>query len=207
METVLIIGASGLLGYESVKLLSEKGFKVYAQYYKNKQDSLKNVEWIFGNFSNLTGVKTFLSENKKKIEICKYFINSYGPITYKTIKKLKTSDYENDYFSNVLVPIEIIGFILKNNSNIKAIINIGFELTGKFLPVKNVLPYMIAKNALYQYSLSISKIYKNIGFKMINPPTMTGAEFASNKGKTVHPKKVAEEILRNLYTPPNIIRP
>jgi short-subunit dehydrogenase len=198
MDTVLILGASGLLGTETVKLLSERGLSVYAQYHKKKPSDIKNVKWIYGDFSDFKGVKKFIGDNEKTLINSKHFINSYGPITYKDIKILKTFDYKNDFFSNLLVPVEIIGFILNKNPNIKNIINIGFELTGKFQPVKKILPYMIAKNSLYQYSISMGKIYKDINFIMINPPTMTGAEFASTKGKTVNPKKIAEKILKNI---------
>lgn len=200
MNSVFITGASGLLGLEVVKQLSEDGVSVIGQYYKNKPSNLQNCKWVNGNFKTLNSVRQFLQENNEDITKCNYFINCYGPITYKNIKDLKSEHFKDEMFSNVLVPIEIIGFFLKlKDCRLKSVVNIGFELSGKFIPVKNVLPYIMAKNALLQYSISLADIYKEINFNMISPKSLEGAKIPSKKGETISPYIAAKYIIGTLF--------
>jgi len=197
MNVALVTGASGLLGSELVKQLVDNDFFVYGQYYNNKPSNLDRVKWIYGDFTNLTSLRKFIEENKNNIAKSSYFINCYGPITYKNIKSLETEDFENDFFSNVLVPVEITNFLLHiKNPVIKSVINIGFELSGKFVPVSNVLSYLMAKNALYEYSISLAKAYPKINFNMVSLPTLVGANVPSKTGKVTTPKNVAKSIIK-----------
>ncbi len=200
MNSVFITGASGLLGSEVVKQLSEDGVFVLGQYYKNRPSNLQNCKWINGNFKTLKSVRQFLQENNDEIAKCNYFINCYGPITYKNIKDLKPEHFKVEFFSNVLIPIEIISFFLKlKEIRLKSVLNIGFELSGKFIPVKNVLPYIMAKNALLQYSISLADAYKEINFNMVSPKSLEGAKFPSKKGNTISPYIAARSIIKTLF--------
>ncbi len=199
MDYIFITGASGLLGSEIVRQLSEMNFRIIGQYYKNKPALLKNTTWLYGDFSNLSSLKNFLNTNKKELKKSSYLINCYGPITYKNIKNLKTEDYQNDYFSNVIVPIEIINFFLNQEKQyFKSVVNIGFELAGTFKPVKNVLPYLMAKNALLEYTLSLEEVYMNIKFNMVSPITLEGAKVPSRNGTSISVQIIAKAVIKVL---------
>ncbi len=193
MKKILITGASGLLGKSLVEVCLENNLFVIAQYHKSKPESQKNCQWLQADFFDLKSIKTFLKKNQPDLAGCHYLINTYGPITLKSVPELKSEDYYHDFFHNVLTVIEITQFFI-HHTLLQSVVNIGFENLGKIMAYKEALPYAIAKNALLLITKSFARYYKNIRFNLVSPVTLYGAIEKLKNGNQVFPRLVAENI-------------
>lgn len=190
---ILITGASGLLGRSLVKKFSKEGFFVLAHYFKNKGETGESCKWIYGDFSSLTCIRKFLSENTADFKNCKYLINNYGPITCRDSGDLASDDLMSDFFSNVITVKEITDYLLKI-SKLRSVLNIGFETLGEVKPYKKILSYAMGKNSLQLLTLSYGHLYPETGFSMYSPLSMVGAEVIAKNKRLIEPEAAAAEI-------------
>ena len=198
-KSILITGASGLLGKALVQEFLGKDFYVFAQYHKNLplETNLnhENCRWLQADFSSHKGIRDFLVENSLLFKPCRYLINNYGPITYKNTANLTSDDFYFDFYHNVITAFEITGFFIEHTA-IEAVVNIGFDDVGVVKPYKKILTYASAKNTLQLITKSYAALYTNIRFHMVSPPTLEGAKIKSQKSDCIPPSTVAAEIFR-----------
>ncbi len=197
MDTVLITGVSGLLGTALAKTFSESGYQVIGQYHRNRPEKRPNCHWIYADFSSHEALDQFIRQSHDSLASCAVLVHNYGPISYQAATDLSHWEIEADYFGNVIVPFRINRQLLNQKPLLlKSVVHIGFELAGQFRAVQNVLSYLMAKNALLQYTLSMDASYPDIRFNIISFPSLIGAEFPSKKGGQIPPAIVASEILK-----------
>lgn len=196
-KSVLITGASGLLGKALVNQFAAKGFHVFGQYHENAPDGPMGCEWIEADFSSMAGIRDFLIENSLRFKHCGYLVNNYGPITYKTILDLTTDDFYFDFHHNVITAFEITSFFIKNTI-LESVVNIGFEDVGTVKAYQYILTYAAAKNALQLMTKSFAATYKNIRFHMVSPPSLIGANIPAHGKKQVSPASVAQEVYKKI---------
>ncbi len=196
-NSILITGASGLLGKALVHQFKTNGFHVFAQYHQKPQHNSKNCQWLSADFSTITGIQDFLIENSLRFKRCNFLINNYGPITYKDFADLTADDFYYDFHHNVITAFEITNFFIKY-TNLQSVVNIGFEFVGVVKPYKKILTYAAAKNALQLTTESFAAQYKNIRFQVVSPHTMLGAKVKSKTGEVVTPQSVAQEIYEKI---------
>ncbi|MEN8152527.1 MAG: NAD-dependent epimerase/dehydratase family protein [Acidobacteriota bacterium] len=192
-EKILITGASGLLGRSLVEKFSNEGYFVFAHYYKSERKPGENRKWIYGDFSSITSIREFLSDNSSYLNECKYLINNYGPIIYKDSKDLSSDDLMDVFFSNVITVKEITDFLLKN-TKLKYVMNIGFETLGEAKIYKKILSYAMGKNSLQLLTLSYGNLYPEIRFNMYSPVSLAGAEIVAKNNKLIEPEAAAAKI-------------
>ncbi len=193
LKTVLVTGASGLLGRGLVNRFLEGGYFVFAHYYKNKGPESENCKWIYGDFSSIKTISGFLRKNKKYLNECEVLINNYGPITFENTSMLESSDLLSDFHGNVITAKEIIDRMIKSGS-LKTVVNIGFEGVGVVKPYSKILSYAIAKAGLQIMTLSYDKEYSEIKFSMVSPPSIEGGDFGIQSGSYTSADNVAEEV-------------
>ncbi len=194
-RTVLVTGASGLLGGALVDVFSQRGIGVVAQYFSNPLQNRRGCDWIQGDLSTIGGIALFLEQHKEAIRRCRYLVNNWGPLTYKDIRELTATDFVRDYFDNIVPAIEITRFLLAEGG-LEAVVNIGFEFVGDMKPYKKILPYAAAKNALWLLTQSYAEAFSPVRFNMVSPPTITGAQLPSPNARRVLPVQVAEKVIR-----------
>ena len=196
-KSILITGASGLLGRALVNQFAAKGFHVFGQYHENAPDGPENCEWIWADFSSMTGIRDFLIENSLRFRQCGYLVNNYGPITYKSILDLTADDFYFDFHHNVITAFEITSFFIKN-TKLESVVNIGFEYVGAVKSYKNILTYAAAKNALQLMTNSFATTYQSIRFHMVSPCTLIGANIREYGKKQVSPESVAKNVYKTI---------
>lgn len=197
--TVLITGASGLLGRALVHEFTLQGFRALAQYHLHPPiTKSENTLWLPGDFSTLQGIRDFLLLYTHELQNCKVLINNFGPITYKDINELKGEDFSTDYFLNVVPAFEITDYLLKH-STVKVVINIGFEYTGAIRPYRKILTYAAAKNALLLLTQSFQKNYPQVHFTMIPLPSLAGAAVPAENKIPISPTTIAKEIVQRVW--------
>lgn len=220
-NSILITGASGLLGKALVREFSEKDFFVFAQYHGNLPGKFTRQpaevidmgdihalhetsgfggaagksQWLQADFSSMSGINDFLVENSLRFKRCTALVNNYGPITYKSTADLTADDFYFDFHHNVITAFEITNFFVRH-TDVRVVVNVGFEGVGTVKAYKKILSYAAAKNALQLITQSFSAQYKNIRFHMAAPPTLEGAAVKAKRGHTVTPQSVAEGIYK-----------
>ncbi len=195
-KSVLITGASGLLGQALTRVFSETGLNIAAQYYTEKPWIHKNIQWVYADFSTIRGIRDFLKENHDILRQCRFLINNYGPITSKPISLLTSEDFYVDFHHNFITAFEITSQLIRQpDSPLQAVVNIGFEFIGEIRPYKKILAYAAAKNALLLMTKSFEQQYPHIRFFTMPMPTLEGAAVQSPSPVRISPEVAARQIL------------
>ncbi len=161
-KTVLLLGASGGIGLETLQMLLRDGYIVYCQYYtdsyflKKLKRKYKNKIFLLRlDINNNKSIKNFL-DKINKINLT-HLINCIIPKIYNiSFEDIKKKDFEY-YFSGVFYNlIEIINnvtktFIRNNFGNIIDISTVYLKI-----PEKNFLPYITYKGAMKHFIKGLS---------------------------------------------------
>jgi NAD(P)-dependent dehydrogenase (short-subunit alcohol dehydrogenase family) len=194
-ETILITGASGLLGRALVAKFSHEGFRVLAQYHKHPSLDSKSVQWLVGDFSASQNVQAFLRLHQKKLAACQYLINNFGPIVERPTVDVTGRDLSADFELQVAPALDISRFLILQG-RLRSVLNIGFEFSGKSCVYQRILGYALAKNALLLLTRSLAAAFPAICFNLFSPPSLEGAVVLPKGAYPVAPCLVAERIFR-----------
>lgn len=195
METILITGASGLLGRALVAKFSQEGFLVLAQYHKHPSPDSKSVQWLAGNLSDSQKVQVFLRLHKKKLADCQYLINNFGPIVERPTIDVTSRDLSADFELQVAPTLDISRFLILQG-RLRSVLNVGFEFSGKSRVYQKILGYALAKNALLLLTRSMAAAFPAVCFNLFSPPSLEGAVVLPKGAYPVAPRLVAERIFR-----------
>jgi NAD(P)-dependent dehydrogenase (short-subunit alcohol dehydrogenase family) len=194
-ETILITGASGLLGRALVAKFSQAGFRVLAQYYKHPSPDSEAVQWLAGDLSTSQNVQVFLRFHQKKLASCQYLINNFGPIIERATVDVTGRDLSADFELQVAPALDISRFLIRHGC-LRSVLNIGFEFSGKNRVYQQILGYALAKNALLSLTLSLAAAFPGVCFNLFSPPSLEGAAVLPKGAYPVSPPLVAERIFR-----------
>ena len=194
-ETILITGASGLLGRALVARFSAAGFQVLAHCHRRPGKETENVRWLAGDFSTAESIANFLKKHEKKLECCRFLINNYGPITLRPTIDVTGRDLLADFLQQVVPAVDISRFLLAR-APLQAVLNIGFEYSGEIRAYQKILGYAMAKNALLLLTRSWAAAYPGVCFNLFSPPSLEKAEVLPKQAHIVAPGLVAERIFR-----------
>jgi NAD(P)-dependent dehydrogenase (short-subunit alcohol dehydrogenase family) len=195
METILITGASGLLGRALVAKFSQDGFQVLAQYHKHPSPDSETVQWLAGDFSDAQKVQAFLRLHQKKLEACQYLINNFGPIVERPTVEVTGRDLSTDFELQVAPALDISRFLILQG-RLRSVLNIGFEFSGKSRAYQKILGYAIGKNALLLLTRSMAAAFPAICFNLFSLPSLEGAAVLPKGAYPIAPRLVAEHIFR-----------
>jgi NAD(P)-dependent dehydrogenase (short-subunit alcohol dehydrogenase family) len=194
-ETILITGASGLLGRALVAAFSRAGFRVLGQFHRHPGRAARNVDWIAGDFSNEKGIREFLRRHREKLSCCGYLINNFGPLLQKPTAAVSGRELCADFELQVAPALAISRFLLEH-APLRAVLNIGFEYTGQSRAYQRILGYAMGKNALLPLTLSMAAAFPAVRFNLFSPPSLKGAAVLPRGAEPVAPRQVAERIVR-----------
>jgi NAD(P)-dependent dehydrogenase (short-subunit alcohol dehydrogenase family) len=194
-ETVLITGASGLLGRALVREFSGGDFLVLAQYHHHQGAKSGNVRWLAGDFSSAEGTAAFLKRHAARLAGCSHVIHNYGPIVEKPTADVTGSDLVAAFQVQVQPALDITRFLLAR-APLRSALFIAFEDTGRMRPFRKILAFAMAKNALLLLSRSLAAVHPGIRFNVFSPPTLAGADIRHPQVKPVAPEIVAARVRR-----------
>jgi len=213
-ETILITGASGLLGRALVAKFSQAGFRVLAQYHTHPSPDSEAVQWLAGDFSNPRRIQVFLNRHEKKLKECQYLINNFGPIIQRPTMEVTGRDLCIDFELQVAPALDISRFLILQG-RLRSVLNIGFEYSGEVRAYKKILGYALGKNALLLLTRSLAAAFPLVCCNLFSPPSLKGAAVLPKGASPVAPRLVAERIFRIMkqrrsgihfrYSPPRIL--
>lgn len=194
-ETILITGASGLLGRALVEKFSQAGYLVLAQYHKHPFPDSETVKWLAADFSDAQKVQAFLRLHQEKLAACRYLINNFGPIVQRPTQEVKGCDLSIDFELLVAPALDISRFLIRQGS-LRSVLNIGFEYSGEIRPYQKILGYALGKNALLMLTRSLAAAFPAVRFNLFSPPSLKGAAVFPKRANPVYPHLVAEHIFQ-----------
>jgi NAD(P)-dependent dehydrogenase (short-subunit alcohol dehydrogenase family) len=194
-ETILITGASGLLGRALAAKFSQEGFHVLAQYHKHPFPDSETVQWLAGDFSGPRGIQAFLSRHEKKLKECRHLINNFGPIVERPTVDVTGRDLLIDFELQVAPALAISRFMILQG-RLRSVLNIGFEYSGEIRPYQKIMGYAMGKNALLLLTRSLAAAFPAVRFNLFSPPSLEGAAVLPKSAIAVAPPLVAERIFR-----------
>jgi NAD(P)-dependent dehydrogenase (short-subunit alcohol dehydrogenase family) len=194
-ETILITGASGLLGRALVARFSAAGFRVLAHCRLRPGKETDNVQWLAGDFSTVESTAVFLRKHEKKLQPCGFLINNYGPIVLRPTATVTGKDLLDDFQQQVVPVVDITRFLLAH-APLQAVLNIGFEYSGEIRSYQKILGYAMAKNALLLLTRSWAAAFPGVCCNLFSPPSLEKAEVLPKQAHIVAPELVAERIFR-----------
>jgi len=196
-DTILITGASGLLGRALVARFAAAGFMVLAHCYRHPGQDDDHVLWLAGDFSTSQGIADFLRKNKKRLSQCRYLINNYGPITLRPTIAVQGKDLLADFQQQVVPAVDISHFLIAR-APLQMVLTIGFEFSGEIHAYQRILGYAMAKNALLLLTRSWAAAYPHVCFNLFSPPSLENAEVLPKLARPVPAELVADRIFRIL---------
>ncbi|HOW45500.1 MAG TPA: hypothetical protein PK919_10065 [Candidatus Aminicenantes bacterium] len=194
-ETVLITGASGLLGRALVAEFAAAGFSVLAQYRRHKGEDGERVRWLRGDFAGPRGTAGFLRRQRAVLEACRHVVHNYGPVEEKPTAGLTGADLAAAFQSHLRPALDITRFLL-DHAPLRSVLFIAFEDAGVERPYLKILPYAMAKNGLLLLGLSLAAAHPGVRFNVFSPPTLAGAALRHPHARPAAPEAVAARIRR-----------
>jgi len=194
-ETILITGASGLLGRALVDRFAGAGFEVLGQYHRRRGAAKENVQWLAGDFSTPESTAAFLKVHAGKLNDCSQVIHNYGPIVQKDTQTVTGADLLAAYQAQLQPALDITRFLLQA-APLRSGLFIAFEDCGRVRAYRRILGYAMAKNALPLLSRSLAAVHPEVRFNVFSPPTLKGAAVASPGATAIAPEKVAARIFQ-----------
>jgi NAD(P)-dependent dehydrogenase (short-subunit alcohol dehydrogenase family) len=140
-------------------------------------------------------MQAFLRRHQKKLCTCRYLINNFGPITERPTAAVTGCDLNADFAQQVAPALDISRFLI-DRAPLQAILNMGFEFSGKNRVYKQILGYAMAKNALLLLTRSMADAFPGVRINLFSPPSLKGAAILPKGAETVEPALVAESIFR-----------
>ena len=194
-DTILITGASGLLGRALVARFAGAGFRVLAQFRRNKGVGPGRVEWLAGDFSSPASAAAFMKRHAARLAGCQHVIHNYGPITQQDTADVNGADLLAAFQAQVQPALDLTRFLLAR-APLRSVLFIAFEHSGRVRAYRKILGYAMAKNALLLLSRSLAAVHPGVRFNVFSPPSLAGAAVLPPAARVVAPREVAERIFR-----------
>ena len=194
-ESVLITGASGLLGRALVAEFAAAGFSVLAQYRRHAGEDGERVRWLRGDFASARGTAGFLRRHRQALGSCRHVVHNYGPIEELPTAGLTGDLLASAFQAHICPALDITRFLLAR-APLRSVLFIAFEDTGVMRPFLKVLPYAVAKNGLLLLGLSLAAAHPGVRINVFSPPTLAGAAIRHPRVRPAAPGAVAARIRR-----------
>lgn len=194
-ETVLITGASGLLGRALVREFAGAGYRVLAQYHRRPGRAGANVRWLPGDFASAGSTAAFLRRHVAALRQCRHVVHNYGPIAEKSTAALTGTDLLAAFQANVQPALDISRFLIAR-APLRSVLFIAFADAGRLRPYRKILAYAMAKNSLLLLSRSLAAAHPDVRFNVFSPPTLAGAAVRYPGAEPAAPAAAAAAILR-----------
>lgn len=202
-KIVLVLGASGELGFEVAKELEKRGAELFLQANKNSEKLVvfKNAKVFVSDFTNKNSLQQFINDLKDCDINFDYLINASSSV-----------DNENAIQVNFYAPVQIINSLISKIKN--SIINIGTATEDSGLHDNNV--WISSNRAFHGYLSSASGeffkygirvLYLQLGFldKGISTKISENSifKFMMHVGQSTRLKteSVSKDIVNSLYFP------
>jgi NAD(P)-dependent dehydrogenase (short-subunit alcohol dehydrogenase family) len=172
-KQIVITGTSRGIGFELVKILAKKDFKIYALSRNEKpvtDHKLDNVESISCDLSDSDSVSQTIDTINKHTNNIDILINNAGKFLNQPFENTEIADIKSVYEANVFGVFELTSKLIKTFGNIGHVVNIssmgGIQGSMKF---PGLAAYSSSKAALICLTELLAEEYKetNMAFNCL----------------------------------------
>ncbi|AYB29976.1 SDR family oxidoreductase [Chryseolinea soli] len=210
-NTILITGGGSGIGFETAKLLSQKGNTVIItgrneEKLKAAAQQLGNVHYIVADVTKEGDVNALIERIKKDFSDLNVLMNNAGLVYLHKVSESPNAatfareEMETNYFAVVNLTTKLLPLLNKQPE--AAVINVSSIVA--FAPGLSLPTYSASKAALHSYTqalrLSLAKDSNVKVFELM--PPLVDTEFAKDipSDTKISPQEVAEDLVRSLET-------
>ncbi len=197
--TILLTGASGLLGRQVLNSLAGRSGRILALYHGNPGPELEYVSWLRADLADAPGIAAFIEKNSSTLGQVTHLVNCYGPLDCIDTLDLKGADLMAAMSSNLLPAVELVRIMLYGG-RLQCLLSVGFEGAGEVRAYRRILAYALAKNALLLHHQSLAAARPDLRVYFLSPVNLAGAEHSRPGGAEISPEKLAAEIAGLLFS-------
>ncbi len=205
-NTILITGGSAGIGFETAKLLSEKGNQVIIigrdkDRMEKATAQLRNVTAIVSDVTKAEDVKKLVEQLSKDFPQLNVVINNAGRAILYNLREANVNAFEKaqdemmtNYFSVIRLNELLLPQLKKQNE--AAIVNVSSVVA--FAPGITLPTYAASKAALHSYTQSLRVTLEDTTIKVFElMPPLVNTELSKDIGgiNGIHPSQVAQEFL------------
>ncbi|WCT14773.1 SDR family oxidoreductase [Mucilaginibacter jinjuensis] len=207
-KTVLIIGGSAGIGFETAKLLTSKGNKVIItgrdeNRLKAAAAKIEGVSYFVGDVSSEADtlkLVDYINQNFPQLDV---LINNAGrAVVYQLTDNANAFDIASDeILTNYLAIIRLTEKLLPVLRAQKEAVIVNVTSIVVFAPGASLPTYAASKAALHSYTRSLRYALKDTGVKVFElMPPLVDTDFSTEIGghNGIPPSQVAEELLDGL---------
>jgi len=184
-ETVLITGASGPLGRALARVCREAGHPVWPV-----GRSPKPIGWLEGDLTTPEGVEQFLHHWEGPLGDVGHVFWALGPLEPRSSGEVSGQDLMEALYANAGAVADLMGR-LRLMAPVRSLTLFGFQQMGEDRAWKNLLPYAVAKEALYRLFRSWCRDWAPMKINLVSPGTIQGAAHAGPGATPLEPDAVA----------------
>jgi len=210
-NTILITGGGSGIGFETAKLLSQKGNTVIItgrneEKLKAAAQQLNHVHYIVADVTKENDVDALIAKIKKDFPSLNVLMNNAGLVFLHNVSKssnaasLAREEMDTNYFAVVNLTTRLLPLL--QNQPEAAVINVSSIVA--FAPGLSLPTYSASKAALHSYTqalrLSLAADSPVKVFELM--PPLVDTEFAKDipSDNKISPQEVAEDLVQSLET-------
>lgn len=183
---MMITGSANGLGRDMALYFAKAGYTLVVHYNKSKKEAetvLQEIKkysagsiMVQGDLKNKEEVRKVFAKVFKKYPKIDVLVNNVGNFLYKKLSDTTDSEFRDALESNIYVTLfctrEVLPIMRKSKSG--HIINIGAAGADRFIFRDMVIPYFIAKNAVFVLTkaMAFEEAKNGIHINMISPASM-----------------------------------
>ncbi len=216
-KVVLIVGATGGIGFETAKILAKENYNLILHYYSNKTKALslkkeleeltkKKIIILKADILNKTDIKNLITEIKRNFNYLTAFVNAstlhFGNVKFNSLEWKDISSQINISIKASFMLMKEIVPLMENNKYGKVIF-----ITTQYIEqiATELLHYITAKSALngFAKALAIELAPKGIRVNLVSPG-MTDTELIADIPEKVKLITKAKTPLKNIAKPQDV---
>lgn len=210
-NTILITGGGSGIGFETAKLLSQKGNTVIItgrneEKLKAAVQQLNNVQYIVADVTKEDDVNALIGKINKDFPALNVLMNNAGLVFLHKVSEspnaaaLAREEMETNYFAAVNLTTKLLPQLKKQPE--AAVINVSSIVA--FAPGLSLPTYSASKAALHSYTQALRlSLAPNTNVKVFElMPPLVDTEFAKDipSDNKISPQEVAEDLMQSLET-------
>lgn len=182
MEWTLVTGGAKRLGAEICTTLASKGYSILVHYYESSQEAKQIVkqcraygveaEAIYGDFSSIASLETFIQHCSQQFPSIQHLINNVGTYLTKKITDTSLDEWLTLFQTNLHTPFALSqAFLSSLRQHHGSILNIGVAGLIQQRADINHAAYKIAKTALWMLTKTMARTLapEHVRVNMVSP--------------------------------------
>lgn len=198
-STVLVTGASGLLGRHLCSRVSLRGHRVLAQYHRHPPERQDRILPVYADLSTIQGLAGFWEAHRTELVKTEYFFSNYGPMCYKATEDLEFEDISEQITAH-LAPLIFLVRRMRAEGCLRGVMVSGMAELEPGRGYRRIAAHACAKGVLETVLASWQLVWPDLFCHSWPVPTLEGARFPRPGRLARSAEEVAEEMVSKMVS-------